>query len=213
MGDIHTTQQLMGVRVEHAKKPGKRLGRVRHFIFHPTKRKIVGFAVKRPDAALMFHRSDIFVALDGYSVIDGVVMINDDSQSTGRAACKRLGISWDDCVIWQGLPLMTENEERLGYVGSVSFDAETVMSYRFRSIRELRSSFCSVDRNYQPALLRASRSASATISPRLRKMRPSVARSVDSLKRSSLNGKAAWRKKPALVRQLQRIRSLKQKTR
>lgn len=125
MGDIHTTQQLMGVRVEHAKKPGKRLGRVRHFIFHPTKRKIVGFAVKRPDAALMFHRSDIFVALDGYSVVDGVVMINDDSQSTGRAACKRLGISWDDCVIWQGLPLMTENEERLGYVGSVSFDAET----------------------------------------------------------------------------------------
>ena len=86
MGDIHTTQQLMGVRVEHAKKPGKRLGRVRHFIFHPTKRKIVGFAVKRPDAALMFHRSDIFVALDGYSVVDGVVMINDDSQSTGRAA-------------------------------------------------------------------------------------------------------------------------------
>ena len=125
MGDIHTTQQLMGVRVEHAKKPGKWLGRVRHFIFHPTKRKIVGFAVKRPDAALMFHRSDIFVALDGYSVVDGVVMINDDSQSTGRAACKRLGISWDDCVIWQGLPLMTENEERLGYVGSVSFDAET----------------------------------------------------------------------------------------
>ena len=110
MGDIHTTQQLMGVRVEHAKKPGKRLGRVRHFIFHPTKCKIVGFAVKRPDAALMFHRSDIFVALDGYSVVDGVVMINDDSQSTGRAACKRLGISWDDCVIWQGLPLMTENE-------------------------------------------------------------------------------------------------------
>ena len=105
MGDIHTTQQLMGVRVEHAKKPGKRLGRVRHFIFHPTKRKIVGFAVKRPDAALMFHRSDIFVALDGYSVVDGVVMINDDSQSTGRAACKRLGISWDNCVIWQGLLL------------------------------------------------------------------------------------------------------------
>ena len=65
------------------------------------------------------------MALDGYSVVDGVVIINDDSQSTGRAACKRLGISWDDCVIWQGLPLMTENEERLGYVGSVSYDAET----------------------------------------------------------------------------------------
>lgn len=64
---------------------GQTARRVRHFIFHPIKRKIVGFAVKRPDAALMFHRSDIFVALDGYSVVDGVVMINDDSQSTGHA--------------------------------------------------------------------------------------------------------------------------------
>lgn len=125
MGDIVTTRQLMGVRVEHAKRPGKRLGRVRHFIFHPTKRKIVGFAVKRPDAALMFHRSDIFVALDGYRIVDGVIMINDENESTGRSACKRLGISWDDCVIWQGLPLMTEAEQRLGYVGDVSFDAET----------------------------------------------------------------------------------------
>lgn len=125
MKDIFTTRELMGVRVEHAKKPGKRIGRVRHFIFHPSKRKIIGFAVKRPDAALMFHRSDVFVALDGYQVVDGVILINDDSESTGKAACKRLGVSWDDCVIWQGLPLMTKDEKRLGYVGDVSFDAKT----------------------------------------------------------------------------------------
>lgn len=125
MKDIFTTRELMGVRVEHAKKPGKRIGRVRHFIFHPSKRRIIGFAVKRPDAALMFHRSDIFVALDGYQVVDGVILINDERESTGRAACKRLGVSWDDCVIWQGLPLMTKDEKRLGYVGDVSFDAKT----------------------------------------------------------------------------------------
>lgn len=115
----------MGVRVEHAKKPGKRLGRVRHFIFHPRDLRVIGFSVKRPDAALMFHRSDIFVALDGYQVIDGVIVINDDGSSTGRAACKRLGVSWDECVIWQGLPLMTEDEQRLGYVGDVCFDTTT----------------------------------------------------------------------------------------
>ena len=125
MGDIYTTHELIGVRVEHAKKPGKRIGRVRHFIFHPHDLRVVGFAVKRPDAALMFHRSDIFVALDGYQVVEGAIMINDDSESTGRAACKRLGISWDECVIWQGLPLMTEDEQRLGHVGDVSFDAQT----------------------------------------------------------------------------------------
>lgn len=125
MSNVYTTRELMGVRVEHAKKPGKRVGRVRHFIFHPHELKIVGFAVKRPDAAFMFHRSDVFVALDGYHVVDGIIMIDDDSASTGRAACKRLGVSWDDCVIWQGLPLMTAGEQRLGYVGDVSFDAET----------------------------------------------------------------------------------------
>ena len=125
MKDIYTTRELVGVRVEHAKKPGKRIGRVRHFVFHPSEHRIIGFAVKRPDAALMFHRTDIFVALDGYQIVDGVIMINDDSQSTGRAACKRLGVSWDDCVIWQGLPLMTATEDRLGYVGDVSFNAKT----------------------------------------------------------------------------------------
>lgn len=125
MGDTRTTTSLLGARVENEKKPGKRVGRVRHIIFHPSENRVVGFAVKRPDAALMFHRANIFVALDGFDIVDGVVVIRDDSAATDHGAEKRLGFKWDDCVIWQGLPIMTKDEERLGYVGEVTFDANT----------------------------------------------------------------------------------------
>ena len=61
--------ELLGVPVyEPGKKgkPSKRVGKVRHFVFHPKARRVVGFTVKRPDIALMAHRSDLFVALDGF---------------------------------------------------------------------------------------------------------------------------------------------------
>jgi sporulation protein YlmC with PRC-barrel domain len=125
MKNTYTTRDLMGARVEFVKKPGKRIGRVRHLVFHPTQKKVIGFAVKRPDAALMFHREDLFVALDGFEMQDGIILVKEDAESNGRSACKRLGVSWDECVIWQGLPLMTEDEQRLGYVGEITFDAQT----------------------------------------------------------------------------------------
>ena len=36
----------------------KKLGRIRSWVFHPKDLRCVGFLVKRPDVALMFHRQD-----------------------------------------------------------------------------------------------------------------------------------------------------------
>ena len=102
-------------------KPSKRVGKVRHFVFHPKARRVVGFTVKRPDIALMAHRSDLFVALDGFEIEEGHILIDPKSSSVGKAACKHLGVSWDECVMWQGLPLMTEAGDRCGFVGDVRF--------------------------------------------------------------------------------------------
>lgn len=121
---IYALSNLKGAPVYDARKPSKRIGKVHSFIFHPHKRRVIGFTVKRPDVMLMAHRSDIFVAFDAFDVDDGHILISDDSGSTGRAACKRLGVDWDECVIWQGLPLMTEAGERCGYVGDVRFRTE-----------------------------------------------------------------------------------------
>lgn len=71
--------ELLGVPVyEPGKKgkPSKRVGKVRHFVFHPKARRVVGFTVKRPDIALMARRSDLFVALDGFEIEEGHILID-----------------------------------------------------------------------------------------------------------------------------------------
>lgn len=103
----------------------KKVGRIHAFVFHPKEPRLVGFLIKRPDIALMFHRKDLFVAFNGWHVQDGDIVLNDDTGSKDRSACKELGINLDDCVIWVGLPAITQDGTQLGFVDSVSFDSET----------------------------------------------------------------------------------------
>ena len=124
MGELVNTKQLSGLKVVDGKKR-KRIGKVRRFVFHPTERRCIGFLVKRPDAALMFHRKDLFVALNGYDVEDGQIVVRDDSEATERGAIKALGVNWEKCVIWVGMPVVTESGDSLGYVDTVMFDRET----------------------------------------------------------------------------------------
>ena len=120
-----STHELAGVRVVGGKSGDKRIGKVRSFVFHPKAKRCIGFIVKRPDVALMFHRKDLFVAVGGFDFVDGRVVVRDTADATDKAACKRLGVSWDDCVLWIGLPVMCEDGAKFGFVGSVSFDLET----------------------------------------------------------------------------------------
>ncbi len=121
----YSVNELCGRAVYDCARNGKRIGKLHTCIFHPTRRLVVGFTVKRPDVAWMFRRSELFVAFDAFQVDGKKVLVQDNEAATGKAACKRLGISWDDCIIWQGLPLVTEDEASLGYVGDVVFDSET----------------------------------------------------------------------------------------
>lgn len=120
-----TTDELTGVRVVGGKKGTKRIGKVRRFVFHPKEKRVVGFVVKRPDLLWMFRRKDLFVAVSGYEIEDGRIVVSNDPAATNRAACKALGVDWDACVLWVGLPVMTEDGDALGVVGSVTFDRKT----------------------------------------------------------------------------------------
>lgn len=120
-----TSDELLGVRVLGGKKRTRRIGKVRRFVFHPKEKRVVGFVVKRPDLLWMFRRKDLFVSIDGYDIEDGRIVVHDDAAATDRGACKALGIDWDSCVLWVGLPVMTEGEEVLGVVGSVTFNRRT----------------------------------------------------------------------------------------
>ena len=123
MGDLITTKKLSGMRVVNAK--GKRIGKVRRLVFHPSERRCIGFLVKRPDAALMFHRKDLFVALGGFAMEGGDIVVSDDAEATEKGAVKALGVDWDACVIWVGMPVVTESGDELGYVDVVTFDRST----------------------------------------------------------------------------------------
>ena len=122
---LTTTDELTGVRVIGGKKGTKRIGKVRRFVFHPKEKRVVGFVVKRPDLLWMVRRKDLFVAVSGYEIEDGRIVVSNDPAATNRAACKALGVDWDACVLWVGLPVMTEDGDALGVVGSVTFDRKT----------------------------------------------------------------------------------------
>ena len=122
----YSTKELSGKRVVGGKSGDSRLGKVDRFVFHPSSKRCVGFLVKRPDLALMFHREDMFVPLDGFDIVDGrVALPYKDKEMEGRAAIKRLGLDWDSCVLWEGMPIVTENGTECGTVGDVVFSRAT----------------------------------------------------------------------------------------
>lgn len=129
--NLISASELVGKRVlsdkSSAKKPDAtaKLGKVRSVVFHPQERRCVGFIVKRPDAALMFHRKDVFVALGGYDMVDGRIVVRRAPDATDKGACKALGINWDDCVLWVGLPVISQDGTEYGLVGDVLFDKNT----------------------------------------------------------------------------------------
>ena len=74
----------------------------------------------------MYNSTWVGVSLEGFHLADGELVVHDDDPAaTDRGAVKALGVIWDRCVIWVGMPLMTKSGEFLGYVSSVAFDQMT----------------------------------------------------------------------------------------
>ncbi|MEG0682471.1 MAG: PRC-barrel domain protein [Raoultibacter sp.] len=120
-----STKELLGLRVVGGKSGTKRIGKVRRIVFHPQEKRCVGLIVKRPDLLWMFHRKDRFAALDSCELIDGRVCVSNEPGATDHAACKRLGVDWDACVLWLGLPIIDEAGAVFGVVGNTTFNRLT----------------------------------------------------------------------------------------
>ncbi len=123
-----TISGLLNKRV-YARKKGekngdRRIGKVRRLVFHPNEKRVIGFIVKRPDLALMFHRSDLFVALDRARIVDDGVLVDFSGGATDAKACERLGVEWSKCLLWLGMQVIAEDGEELGRVGDVVFEAD-----------------------------------------------------------------------------------------
>lgn len=120
-----TTHELEGTRVLGGKNGTKRIGKVRRFVFAPRAKRCIGFLVKRPDVLWMFRRKDMFVSIKGFDWVDGRIVVRNEPDAADRGAIKAMGLNWDECVLWLGLPVVTESGESLGIVGDVMFNQRT----------------------------------------------------------------------------------------
>lgn len=116
------------VFVQSKKGKVKRYGRVRNVVFHPSKPVAVGLMVKRPDLALMVKRKDAFIALDKISLTeDGDILVcADDGDAWDARACKRMGIEYDSCIIWDGMPVRNLENVELGCISNIAIDEKTL---------------------------------------------------------------------------------------
>ena len=132
-----TTKEVRSVLVCNKPRPGKeytkdglprrgrKIGKVFKTIFDPSGMRVVGFIVRRPDLLWMFKRPEKFLALDAMDIVEGVIVPTMGADSWDDRAIKRLGVDYDTCIIWEGMPVKTTDGLELGYVDEISFDEAT----------------------------------------------------------------------------------------
>lgn len=120
-----TTKMMHGTRV--VTKPGKlfKYGKVASTVFSPDGKQAVGFIVKRPDFLWMFKRKPHFLALDSFDEDEGRIYPTKDKLSWDERACKRLGLDFDRCIIWEGMEVRTQSGKELGRIDLLRFHAKT----------------------------------------------------------------------------------------
>jgi uncharacterized protein YrrD len=111
-------------------KAGERygkLGKIHMAVFSDDGRSLVGFLVKRPDAAGVVKRDDVFLAYDAFAPYEKGVRVIRGDDAFDEKARERLGIAdkWDSCIMWAGMDAVTQSGRELGYVGDAEFDEST----------------------------------------------------------------------------------------
>jgi uncharacterized protein YrrD len=117
---------LLGVsRQDVYSAKGKRLGRVDDVLFAPGTCTVAGFVVARSRLLFLIDRNDRYLALDRVRFEEDRVVVADSKAAWDGAAAKRLGYSWDDTVIWVGMPVGTQSRVKMGAVRDGLFDEKT----------------------------------------------------------------------------------------
>lgn len=109
----------------------KRVGKVRNVVCSPSGTRVVGLIVHRRDIAGMVARPDLFVAFDSFEPFERGLLITRPDDGVDDAACERLGLDWDACIIWNGMDARTEDGRQLGHVADIEFSAKTGMVRAF----------------------------------------------------------------------------------
>ncbi|MCL2883579.1 MAG: hypothetical protein FWF30_03830, partial [Coriobacteriia bacterium] len=128
---MRSTQELRGIRVRGGKRWVHRIGKVRHAVFYPDGQTLAGYLVKRMDFLLMFKRKDRFFAADSFQIQDGRIIVDSTKDSWDKAACKRLGLDWDQSILLEGLIVFSSAGNKLGRVEGIVYDEQTRVAQEF----------------------------------------------------------------------------------
>lgn len=103
---------------------GRVLGRVSAVLFHSSETRVVGVQVD-PGAVLgVVDRPPRFVLLKDLAETEAAALQLPVTALPKNAAGERvLGFSWDDSVIWRGMPVRSVDGTAVGIVHDVEFDA------------------------------------------------------------------------------------------
>ncbi|MGB4440942.1 MAG: PRC-barrel domain-containing protein [Coriobacteriia bacterium] len=106
---------------------GRILGRVSAVLFHAMEPRMVGVEVD-PGALLgVIDRRPSYVLLSDLDLNDDRMAFKLDADRLPKdsAGSKALGHSWDDSVIWRGMPVRSAEGAEVGTVHDVVFELET----------------------------------------------------------------------------------------
>lgn len=112
------------VYIKNKKGRVKKYGKVRNVVFYPNKPRAVGIIVKRPDLLWMIKRKDRFAAVDKVSFLeDGNILVDMmDNDAWDTRACKRLGVDFDECIIWDNMAVCNAQGQKLGIISNIELD-------------------------------------------------------------------------------------------
>jgi uncharacterized protein YrrD len=128
---VRSTREFRGVRVTGGRNGTRRIGKVLRAVFRPDASALAGYIIARPDLLFMFKRRDRFLAWDAFRVLDGRVVATIDRDSWDEPACRRLGIDWDECLILEGMQLVTSDGEKVGTIDGIEYDERTGKTIAF----------------------------------------------------------------------------------
>lgn len=114
---------LVGVDVIGAS--GNRLGSVSGVLFHPRDPRVIGLVVTRPRLAAVVARPPVYVPLGAFEFRAADVRLATKGLPSNARGEKELGVSWDDTVLWDTMPVRSTSGEGVGAIADVSFDSAT----------------------------------------------------------------------------------------
>ena len=114
---------------------GKRRGKIVDVLFHSSEARAVGYVIKPTNILYLLERRPRYVAFGAVSYDEeGSAVLASAGLPSMRTGAKAAGIKWEESSYWRGMPVRSEDGDRVGSVQDV------VVSLKTGAVRGLRVS-------------------------------------------------------------------------